>query len=397
MTSVNFQGLVQIANRVRNELAAPMSPDRREYLRGEITRTLTAVARTLGDHGTDLQNVPTPSRRAIQFLQSVNLDAACVTADSSLRVAASATLRGLRSLLERVTHQLAKVNAPSTNAVLHPWAEVRRAAQRIGQQMVAQQIAAEQLVAPSRDALAWVRFFSETANAVTYVESLRSAMRVFEGIASPAHWSRPIHVVFRPIRALYRARSTTSETLVVLATPFVACSREQFERVGLHVFGARGRSRRDLFEITVSDEYQSIRSEIDDAVPVPEQARGVTHDLAESFARVNARFFGGSMSRPRLTWSALLTVRKFGHYNFASDTVMVSRTLDRRGVPAFVVDHVMHHELLHKKHGIRWRGNRGCCHDQTFRADERAFERCDEAEKWLQLLATQVRSKATPA
>ena len=61
-----------------------------------------------------------------------------------------------------------------------------------------------------------------------------------------------------------------------------------------------------------------------------------------------------AIQRPGLVWSRQLTGRKFGHYDFIQDTVMLSRTLDHHDVPALLVDYIMYHELLHKKHGIRW-------------------------------------------
>jgi hypothetical protein len=66
---------------------------------------------------------------------------------------------------------------------------------------------------------------------------------------------------------------------------------------------------------------------------------------------------------------------------------MVSRTLDQAQVPEFVVDFLMYHELLHKQHGIHWVNGRGLAHTRAFYADERRFERFEEAEEWLKKLA----------
>ena len=47
----------------------------------------------------------------------------------------------------------------------------------------------------------------------------------------------------------------------------------------------------------------------------------------------------------------------------------------------------MYHELLHKKHGIRWVNERGRGAARDFYAEERRFERYQEAEDWLTKLA----------
>jgi hypothetical protein len=67
---------------------------------------------------------------------------------------------------------------------------------------------------------------------------------------------------------------------------------------------------------------------------------------------------------------------------------MISSTLDQAKVPEFVVDFLMYHELLHKKHGIRWSaGGRGYAHTAAFYSDEKRFEGFERAEKWLEKLA----------
>lgn len=83
-----------------------------------------------------------------------------------------------------------------------------------------------------------------------------------------------------------------------------------------------------------------------------------------------------------------MTGRKFGHYDWIQDTVMVSRTLDAAAVPAFLVDYIVYHELLHKQHGIHWVNGRGFAHTTEFQNDERRFERYQEAEAALERLAS---------
>jgi hypothetical protein len=132
---------------------------------------------------------------------------------------------------------------------------------------------------------------------------------------------------------------------------------------------------------------QTIAAELEALGGIVEQTRGAFHDLSESFDRVNACYFAGSMPRPRLTWSRSFTGRKFGHYEWIGDTIMLSRTMDSAGVPAFVVDFVMYHELLHKRHGLRWSNGRRYAHTPEFYADERKFERHADAEAELDKLA----------
>ena len=83
----------------------------------------------------------------------------------------------------------------------------------------------------------------------------------------------------------------------------------------------------------------------------------------------------------------MLTGTKFGHYRQHRDTVMLSVSLDTEGVPAHVVDFVMYHELLHKRHGAILVNGRRLVHTPAFRADERLFVRYEDAERYLDAVA----------
>lgn len=94
-------------------------------------------------------------------------------------------------------------------------------------------------------------------------------------------------------------------------------------------------------------------------------------------------YFNERLPEPHLVWNKQFTVRKFGHYQWDTDTVMVSRTLDQRRVPEFVVDYVMYHELLHKKLGARLVNSRRMVHTNLFREQEAIYAKLDEAQRYL--------------
>jgi len=119
--------------------------------------------------------------------------------------------------------------------------------------------------------------------------------------------------------------------------------------------------------------------------------KGRVYDLEEMFTSLNARFFAGRLDRPRLTWNRTITHRDFGHYEPSADTVMISITLDSEEVPRFVVEYVLHHELLHKAIGVRRVNGRRQVHTRQFRERERRFPRAAEAEAFLEAWARRVR------
>jgi hypothetical protein len=97
------------------------------------------------------------------------------------------------------------------------------------------------------------------------------------------------------------------------------------------------------------------------------------------------------MEKPTLQWNRLLTVAKMGHYQASRDTVMLSLSLDHPEVPQYVVDFVMYHELLHKKHGETIINGRRFVHTPEFRREEQQFEKFAEANTLLNKLARKQR------
>jgi hypothetical protein len=118
-------------------------------------------------------------------------------------------------------------------------------------------------------------------------------------------------------------------------------------------------------------------------VTAPEGRR---HNLKDVFDRMNARYFGGALDRPLLGWSRVPSRRVLGHYDAAHRSIVLSPILDRPGVPDFLVDYVMFHEMLHIKHPVETRGARRRIHPRSFRDEEKTFERFAEVKAALRAL-----------
>ncbi|HWP44348.1 MAG TPA: M48 family peptidase [Blastocatellia bacterium] len=121
--------------------------------------------------------------------------------------------------------------------------------------------------------------------------------------------------------------------------------------------------------------------------------RGKVFDLEEVFADLNARYFGGQLERPLLSWSLRRPRRILGHHDHVHGAIIISRTLDSPRIPRFVLEYVLYHEMLHVKHPARVVGHRTIYHSASFRADERLFERYEEALDWLEKIAAPVRRR----
>ena len=113
---------------------------------------------------------------------------------------------------------------------------------------------------------------------------------------------------------------------------------------------------------------------------------GQHHDLAETFARVNRRYFGGQVDA-QITWGVRPPRRrrrtiKFGSYSLDERLIRVHPALDRRTVPRYFVEYIVFHEMLHHVLPAREKNGRHAFHGTEFSAREKHFRHFERALAW---------------
>ena len=120
---------------------------------------------------------------------------------------------------------------------------------------------------------------------------------------------------------------------------------------------------------------------------VPTLTQGRHHDLSTLFDRLNQQYFCGELQPPHIGWSMRSWRRQFGCYDPGPNQIVLNRRMDRLGVPQFVVEYVLYHEMLHVKHPTRRSGCSLISHSPAFRAEEKRFAQFAAARKFLDRLA----------
>lgn len=120
---------------------------------------------------------------------------------------------------------------------------------------------------------------------------------------------------------------------------------------------------------------------------------GATLDLREVRDDLNERYFegrleadiswgkaavGGASCRRRRTSSLQL-----GSYSYEDKLIRIHRVLDDPRVPRYVVEAVVHHELLHADMPPEVRGGKRLFHTPEFRRRERLYRNLGRAERWI--------------
>lgn len=124
-------------------------------------------------------------------------------------------------------------------------------------------------------------------------------------------------------------------------------------------------------------------------------SKGEFYDLEEIFARLNKDYFAETIAKPALTWSMRKTYRILGHHDLAHNTIVISKSLDDKKVPIYVVELVVFHEMLHIFHPTQHRAGRRYNHTPQFRRSEEKFAYFAKAENWIQKNINFLKRRAT--
>ena len=265
--------------------------------------------------------------------------------------------------------------------------EIRRQALRIEQQLERRGASPADLTRPSRQAYLWLVRLSSPALLEGHMEAL-VLLSERANLAASRKRMLPVQASLSNTAALYRARQFPDHIELVVHEGFCEAPAEVIEALVQIVFVRSSPARRKLLrEFAASEAFTRLARDLSARPEPPGNPQGRCYNLEEVFQRVNAVYFEGRLERPRIAWSRKLTTRKMGHYESASDTVMVSRTLDDPSVPLILVDFIMYHELLHKKLGVKVIGVRRYGHTPEFRKAEKAFLQYAQAQAFLQAVA----------
>lgn len=240
----------------------------------------------------------------------------------------------------------------------------------------------------TRRAYQWAAYLSKSENLDQHLDALQRVNLYLPQIKSQAR-NETNEFAFYHLGPLYKITEKSSEKKIIVQECFIHAPDYILSALLETAYSEETKSARQIVrDYTFTSGYQTARINLEYLdIPPGSFEQGNTHHLDLSFNRVNQDYFESKISRPRLVWSSRLTYRKFGHYQWDIDTVMISQTLDHHLIPDYVVDYVMYHELLHKKLGARKLNGRRSSHTKKFRNEEQKFKKYEKAKQVLNRLS----------
>lgn len=247
----------------------------------------------------------------------------------------------------------------------------------------------------SRRAYQWLTFLTMDDHFATHWRTLHTLWSLRRKIRTPLRYksTRP-HLELMHISALYRIKKSGRDLKISIQESYLGAPEPVLLAIWQLAYQTNTQqSRQILQDYARTDRYRLSRETMEYLdVPAGSFSTGRSRDLAEVFDRVNRRYFSGTLHRPHLKWSRRSTFRKFGHYQYDTDTILISCSLDTDQVPDYVLDYLMFHELLHKEHGLRQIGTRSYAHTPAFRKAEEQFPRLANARRFLESYSQKIKN-----
>ncbi len=267
---------------------------------------------------------------------------------------------------------------------------------QVNQICLKEQAAPEDLPTPSFRAYQWLKFLNQrkwlllhTSATIAYYELL---FEVFPALPKRKISSR-IQIDCYYSGYLFRNRQKNGKVFLEINEGFINAP-EAIKKVILEAALKRRTAKRikTIKSYTTTDNYIQIQSALQDNQGGNKLAgRGEFYDLADIFVKLNQEYFQGQLEQPRLVWSGRRSIRRLGTYQPESDTITISKRLDNQDIPAYMVEYVLYHEMLHKKIGLKEVNGRRYAHTSAFRKAEKRFAHYHEAEKFIKKLNQQPR------
>ncbi|MBI2565379.1 M48 family metallopeptidase [Candidatus Woesearchaeota archaeon] len=108
-----------------------------------------------------------------------------------------------------------------------------------------------------------------------------------------------------------------------------------------------------------------------------------TNPLLETlFEKLNQQYFDSLLEKPNFGISA--SSRTLGCYEYGTDTITITKHLFQHPE---LLEYVLYHEMLHKKHKFSSSKERSRHHSKAFRDDEKKFQNAEYYEKELEQAA----------
>ncbi len=404
--TLRITGVVKIMNTVRKQLAVGIPPGEADAFRKLVNTTLIQVEGICLAAGQKPEDLPLPTYRAYRYLKELELKRLPLPKKGQSPPPTTVRIANLMANCNRLHEGLWKLASDSQNPNLskknpqvEAWSrEIAEWVRYLDHTVTKSGPRPVALTAQAKRAYQWLSFLNDPTNLDAHLAALHHLAKIGREPGLRQKLPRQVRnldfeATFYHLPALYKLKVHKGKLSLTANEGFLAAPEKILHALVGSAFQAQGSHLAKVREFAASEEFSELLLDMETATAGELASDQADPRLGASFERVNRQFFAGKLAKPRLTWNQTITHRKFGHYLFATDTVMISVSLDRPDVPAYVLDFIMYHELLHKDLGLKTVNGRSYGHTPEFRKAERSYPKYKEAQAYLERISTEARDK----
>ena len=107
------------------------------------------------------------------------------------------------------------------------------------------------------------------------------------------------------------------------------------------------------------------------------------HDLDIYLNEINQKYFNSTAIINKIVWSQYFSKRILGRYYDENKTIVISKLLNQKSVPEFVVKQIVFHEICHQLFPPRYVNSKWSIHHQQFKIEEVKYDRYELAKRWI--------------
>lgn len=324
------------------------------------------------------------------------------TSRSSTTVRVSKLLPFCREVQAELQHLTSQIGAERARGREEPplqnlLEKIRRKVKRLKNVLKKKSVTPSRLPLPSFRAFLWLNFLQEEAQLRQHLSAMGEYRQIAQevlnsqvGIGRLMNPVLEINIFCLPY--IYQTKKQTGSIQLSIHEAMINAPRKVKIDLALAALKGSKPALRNVRKYCSSREYYRMENLIRGSQKAQGSSpRGSQVDLRQVFEKVNQDYFHGQMEQPQLSWSVKRTYRRLGTYSAQLDQVTVSRTLDNREIPAFVIEYIMYHELLHKKLGVQRANSGKRNHTKAFKELEKQFKYYEEANQYLKTLAPKPR------
>jgi hypothetical protein len=297
----------------------------------------------------------------------------------------------LKNILKQQTHinqQLFQAANTSNTIPLAIPTQLHKTTNQIETICTKHQLTPTALAKPSRNAYTWMKFLTNPNNLQLHFDTLSRSIAISQEIIK-TQGKGQIFIEFTHGSNLYKFRTINNLTTLNISESFIHSSDQVLTAVLQTALHQKNTTASEIIrKFSLSEECSDVLLELDLIAQIAtETAQGNIYNLDHLFSSINHQYFAGTMSKPRLMWSSILSHRKLAHYERTRDRIVISKILDHERIPQYLVEFILYHELLHKHHGIQWLNGKCMVHTPEFKRSERKFSQFQEAEDFLKKMS----------